>query len=397
MKRSQWTLLFGLLVVALNLRLAIASVPPLIERIHVDLGLSYTALGLLTTIPTLCMGLFALGVPLVSQSIGRERGVFWGLVLVALATASRVGSMNVLVLFASTVLVGVGIAITQALLPPLVTEYFADRESFVTGLYTACLTIGAVVASGVTAPLSALVESWPAGLAVWAVLALVGLPIWYVSWRRGSAERAGTAGTATRVRIPWRDRWAWLLTGFFGTSSGAFFFVLTWLAPRYVAVGWSDGQAGLLLALFLLFQVGGNLGISAVGDRFDDHRPLFALMALLLIAGALGVAAAPTRFPVVWAALLGVGSAGLFTLSLTLPVRFTERPAEADGLTSMMLGGGYLIAALAPFLAGLLYDATGRYAIVFALLIALGVGLLGVGTLLAPDRSIPPTRRGRGR
>lgn len=397
MRQSQWTLLLGLLVVALNLRLAIASVPPLIERIHVDLGLSYTALSLLTTIPTLCMGIFAFGVPLVTRSLGRERGVLWGLVLVALATASRVGSTNVLVLFGSTVLVGVGIAITQALLPPLVTEYFADRESFVTGLYTACLTIGAAVASGVTAPLSTLVGSWPVVLAVWASIALIGLPIWYVSWQRAAVGNEDTVATATRVPIPWRDRWAWILTGFFGASSGAFFFVLTWLAPRYVAVGWSEGRAGLLLALFLVLQLGGNLSISAVGDRFDDHRPLFVLMALLLVAGALGVASAPHRFPIGWAALLGVGSAGLFTLSLTLPVRFTDRPAEADGLTSMMLGGGYLLAAIAPFLAGVIYDATGDYALVFGLLIALGMGLLGVGTLFRPDRSIEPIHNGSGR
>lgn len=76
MKRSQWVLLLGILVVALSLRPAVASVSPVLETIRADLGLSYTAVSLPTTIPTLCMGLFALTIPAVTDRIGRERGVF---------------------------------------------------------------------------------------------------------------------------------------------------------------------------------------------------------------------------------------------------------------------------------------------------------------------------------
>ncbi|ELY99605.1 Cyanate transport protein cynX [Natrialba aegyptia DSM 13077] len=80
-------------------------------------------------------------------------------------------------LFGSTLLVGVGIAVTQALLPPLVTEYFPDRESFATGLYTVSLTIGAALAGAVTAPIGDLFGSWTVGLAAWAIPAAVTVPI----------------------------------------------------------------------------------------------------------------------------------------------------------------------------------------------------------------------------
>ena len=49
----------ALVAVAANLRIAITSVPPLLDAISADLGLSHAAAGALTTLPVLCMGLFA--------------------------------------------------------------------------------------------------------------------------------------------------------------------------------------------------------------------------------------------------------------------------------------------------------------------------------------------------
>lgn len=386
MNRSQTVLLVGILAVALSLRPAVASISPVLETIHGSLGLSYTALSLLTTIPTLCMGIFALAVPTVTERIGRGQGLFWGIVLITFATAARLGSQNVLILFGSTILVGIGIAVTQALLPSLVAEYFADRESFATGLYTASLTIGAALAGGTTAPLAEILGSWPAALAAWALPAGLSIPVWFLSSRRASRQRAEPESENSQARLPWRDRWAWVLMLFFGGSSTVFFFVLTWLAPRYVQLGWTASRAGFLLFVFVIMQLGGNLAVSAVGDRMTDQRPLFALMALLVIGGALGVAVVPQLLPWGWATIFGIGSAGLFTLGLTLPVMYTTSPTATDGLTSMVLGGGYFIAALGPFVAGILRDVTGSYSIAFSALVALGMVLLGLVTLFKPNR-----------
>lgn len=386
MRRSQSVLLLGILVVALNLRPAVASISPILEAIHGDLGLSYTALSLLTTIPTLAMGIFALTVPAITERVGRERGVFLGLVLITVATVARLGSRSIAILFGSTILVGIGIAVTQALLPSLVTEYFTNRESFATGLYTASLTIGAALAGGITAPLGEMLNSWPAGLAVWALPAGIAIPLWFLSWRGFAHRQEESDSASNQARLPWRNRWAWVLMLFFGGSSTVFFFVLTWLAPRYVALGWTASRAGLLLSVFVIMQLGGNLTVSAVGDRMDDQRPLFVLMVVLIIGGALGVAVAPQLFPWGWAILLGSGAGGIFTLGLTLPVMYTTTPTATDGLTSMMLGGGYLVAALGPFVAGAIRDVTGSYSVAFSALVTLGMILLAVTVLLKPNQ-----------
>ncbi|MDQ3200770.1 MAG: cyanate transporter, partial [Pseudomonadota bacterium] len=57
--RRPWLLLLGLILVALNLRPALSSMAPMLSDISRALGLSAAQAGLLTTLPVLCLGLFA--------------------------------------------------------------------------------------------------------------------------------------------------------------------------------------------------------------------------------------------------------------------------------------------------------------------------------------------------
>ena len=56
-------LLAAVVLLGLNLRTAVASLPPLLDTIRADLGLSGTAAGVLTALPVLCFGALAPVVP----------------------------------------------------------------------------------------------------------------------------------------------------------------------------------------------------------------------------------------------------------------------------------------------------------------------------------------------
>ncbi|MCP2343188.1 hypothetical protein [Actinomadura rupiterrae] len=79
----------AMFMAAANLRPAIAAVSPLVDRIRADLGLSATGAALLTTVPTLAMGLCAPLAATVARRFGLQRGVLLGLVVIAAATAAR--------------------------------------------------------------------------------------------------------------------------------------------------------------------------------------------------------------------------------------------------------------------------------------------------------------------
>src|SRR5690606_7325368 len=68
-------LVTGIVLLALNLRGALAGVGPLVADLRGDTGLSNTAIGLLTAIPLLAFGLLSILTPLVTRRVGVEGGV----------------------------------------------------------------------------------------------------------------------------------------------------------------------------------------------------------------------------------------------------------------------------------------------------------------------------------
>lgn len=380
--------LVGLLLVAVNLRLAFASVSPLLETISRELDLSRSASGLLTTIPVLCMGVFAFFAARIGGWFGLERGILWSVVLIGLATAGRLAGDNVPMLYATTLLVGAGIAVGQALLPAVVKRYFADRAALVTGLYSVGFNVGAALAAGTTVSLEvAFGGFWPAALAFWALLALPAAVLW-LKISTGAPREAsqdpqqGAAGSS----LPWRSLWAWFLSFFFGASSCLYWSVLTWLPPLYQDEGLSKADTGLLLTLFTGGQIFGALVVPVLADRSTDRRVPLLLMLAVTGIGLGAIVLVPLASPWVFTALIGFGIGGLFPLALTLPLDYARDPQAASQLTSMVLGIGYLLAALGPLAIGALRDISGSYVISFGALVAIAAVMLLSTPLLKPER-----------
>ncbi|GHO63697.1 hypothetical protein KSC_025890 [Ktedonobacter sp. SOSP1-52] len=79
-KRHSWHQVFTLgliVIVGINLRTALLAVPPLIPLLSHDLHLSNTETGLLTSLPTLVMGVISLPIGLL---VGKWEDASWLLV-----------------------------------------------------------------------------------------------------------------------------------------------------------------------------------------------------------------------------------------------------------------------------------------------------------------------------
>lgn len=408
-------LLLALLLVAANLRPAIASVPPLLSLLQSELGLSGAAAGLLTTLPVLCLGAFAPTGAAVARRLGRERALSVALGLVAAGTLLRGAAADPVPLFAGTLLAGAGLAMGGALLPGLVKAYFPGRPGIVTGLYTAALAGGAMAAAAATVPLLDLFGGrWQLALASWSGLALAALAVWIPLMFTGTSRpprpgrplpsapgpagaraadpRSGAGGpvaadprtgaggpVAERHRLPWHSGTAWRVSLYMGGQSLLYYSALTWLAPRYTDLGWSKAGAGLLLALFSAVQVGSAVAVPTLSDRTGNRRPWIALCAGLATAVLALLALAPLAAPVLWAALLGLAVGGQFALALSLLVDLSPSPAAAERLSGMAFLVGYLLAAGGPVLAGALHDATGGFRLPFLVLAGLGAVTLALG------------------
>jgi CP family cyanate transporter-like MFS transporter len=386
----------GLFLVASNLRPALTSVSAVLGTIQQDLGLSGAVSGLLTTIPVLCMSVFALSAAWITERIGPERGVLWSVVLIGVATAGRLAGEELVVLFAATFLVGVGIAVAQSQLPTIVKAHFPQRVALVTGLYTLGINAGATLAAEATALLKGLLEGfWPGALAFWSLLSVIAVVFWlpFASENR-AMERPDAAGAS--MSLPWRSRRAWLVSLFFGAQSCIYYSCLMWLAPLYADRGMGEGQAATLLTVFTLVQMPASFFIPALAARSEDRRLWLALTLFFNVFGLAAVALIPlvaAWAPWAWAVALGIGTGGLFPLALTLPADNATDAGQASRLTAMAFFVGYILSALGPLMTGGLHDVTGDYLVPFIALAALGTVMLAVSFRLRP----PSEQRTHGR
>ena len=74
---------------------------------------------------------------------------------------------------------------------------------------------------------------------------------------------------------------------------------------------------------------------------------------------------------------------------MNLPLDYSRTPEEAGAWTAMMLGGGYLLSAGGPWLAGWARDSGAKYELVFATMAVIALILIAMAVPLRPS---PETR-----
>ncbi len=370
----------GIVLVAFNLRPAIASVGPVLGEVRDGLGLSGTAVSALVTLPVVCFGALAPLAPPLARRIGLERTVAAMLVVLGAGLLVRV-SGGPPALFAGTVLAGGAIAVSNVLLPALVKREFPARVGFLTGMYTTALGVGATIAAGITFPLfEAFGDSWRIALGLWCIPALVAIVAWLPQLRlRLGPGDAAPAVTAGAIRALLRSRLAWQVTLFSGLQSLGFYVVLSWLPSIFRDEGFSPQTAGALLAVATLAGTPLGLVIPGFAARARDQRLAVALFTVIGAAGLTGLLVAPSAAPWVWAALIGIGQGTTFPLALTLVALRSGSTAETARLSALAQGAGYLLAASGPLVLGALRDHTGSWTLSLTLLVALQLPQLLAG------------------
>ena len=380
-----WVIVVALIAVAANLRPALAGVPPLVPEIQAELHLTNAWLGVLTLLPVLCMGIFAPVAHWASTMWGSAPVVMTATLLLTLGSAMRLAGSNVFVLYAATLVVGIGIAVVGTLLPRLVKTLFRpERVGLLTGVYMLAIMVGATIGAGMAEPLATALGSWEQSLAAWSVLGVLGLVAWAplgrVVWRHRAEVTALSVGSA----LPWRSATAWLIAAYLVTQSFAFYSTLAWLAPSYVKLGWDADDAGYLLSAFAGVQILSGLLMPVLSDRVHDLRLLLVPATIAAAAGLVGVGVAPTAAPWFWAALIGFGQGSAFALALVLLVRFAATPHASGGLSAMGFLIGYGVSSVGPLAMGALRDATGGFEPVWIVLAALMVPQLVICFVLRP-------------
>ncbi|WP_321803477.1 CynX/NimT family MFS transporter [Burkholderia sp. BCC1993] len=380
----------ALLILSIALRPPIVSIGPVLDSIQHSFGLSYTQASLLTAIPDICMGVFALAAPGVARRLGTDNAVVAALALLCVAMIARALAGSAGMLLSCTVLTGIGIAISGSLIGGWVKQHFARDATFFMGIYSAGLSVGATVAASASGYVAQHVGGWRVAVASWSVLCITAILSWRGLARRfrdgktvdAQPPRATHAPRA--VGLPWRKLHAWRVAVYFGASQFIVYACFAWLASSSAELHVDALSPGLLLGLFACVFALSSFGMGMKAGRTTDRRGWLGLASAITAAGLGGLAFAPTALPVSCIVLVAIGQGMCFTLAMTLPLDNTATPAEANAWSVFMLFVGYLIAALGPLAFGYLRDRTDGYFASYFMLFLVAAGITLMVPLLRP-------------
>ncbi|MFC0526885.1 CynX/NimT family MFS transporter [Phytohabitans kaempferiae] len=384
--RGTALILAGILLVALNLRVAITSLGALLEEVRTGLHLSGAMAGVVTTMPTIAFAAFGALAPWLVRRFTAGRIVLAAMVALLAGEAVRVATGSTVVFIATSAVALAGIAVANILLPLLVRQHFPHRTGLVTGAYTVSLTIGASVAAASAVPIADAFGSWRAGLGAWSLLAVIAMLPWLPAVFRRRTTQAAVAPLAARVR-PARTRVGWAMAIYFGAQALSGHATMGWLAQLFRDSGYRPQTAGLLLAGVTAVGIPVALVMPALAMRLNNLRPLVLGLSATMIASYVGLAIAPHDGAVVWVVLLSIGQ-GAFPLALVAIGLRARTPEGTVALSAFTQCLGYLIAALGPLVVGALYELTGGWNLPLGFLIGAAVVQIVAGLAVARPRFV---------
>lgn len=372
-------------VVAFNLRSVILGISPVLPAIRSELHLSFAVSGALTSMPFLCLGVFAVPGALLSNLVGPRRLIAIATGAIAAGAFARVLYPAVLALFAGTLVVGIGAGVVQPAASAVLRGWFPDRIQRVSVIYTVALNAGGGLATTVTVYLLAVV-GWRGTLIVWGLPALLACLLWVAFAPRRELETAAPSHLTALLRKPE----IWRAGVLFASQSAVYVTSVTWLPFLLHA----KGQNASAFALFLLGAVvlGMAVALIRVEGPFATSRTFYLAAGLVTLIGSLGLVLGLTAAIWVFVIMVGAGSSMGFTGAMALPPLLARTQGEVAGYSALMLTIGYLLAFFGPVLGGLLLDATGLLTAPFLVLVLGALGMIAIG-LTFHDSSAPSATR----
>ena len=381
--------LIGILLVALNLRLAVTAISPIIDVINNDIALTSVGIGVIGMLPPIVFALSGFTAPAVAHRLGLERSMVLAIALMVIGHLARAFAGSYLLLTIGSAIALLGMGMGNVLLPPAVKRYFPDRIGIVTSSYATLLAVSTAVPALLAAPVAE-ASGWRTSLGVWSILATATLVPWLILLGRQRAERAAAAAdpapeveTAAPSAVTglWRSPVAVAITVTFAVSSLNAYAAFAWLPEILVDItGMTAVSAGVMLSIFSFAGFPASIIAPILVSRLKNVGWVILAGVAFFVTGYLGLIFAPSAATLLWVVLIGLGPI-LFPVCLVLINSRTRTHGGSVALSGFVQGIGYTIGAFGPLVVGVLHDLSGGW--IAPLVFLLATVLVGIGTALA--------------
>ncbi|MFS0792619.1 CynX/NimT family MFS transporter [Microbacterium sp. 1P10AE] len=364
----------AIVLLALTLRIAVASLSPLLTIISRDFPLPAAVVGLIGMAPPVAFALSGVVTPVIERRVGLERLVLLAAIAAAATLGLRALATDAWTLLAATAGVFASVGVANVLIPAVVKKYFPERVGLMTTVYTTTMAVATFTPPLVAVPLADSI-GWRGSFAVWAFVAVAAVVPWMVTSLRARTGRGDVveeprASVLSRVvRVP--QAWALVIT--FAVNSSVAYGMFAWLPAILIdTAGVDAATAGSLLALFSFMGLPVSLVVPLLVARLRRTTPFYALAVGSGVAGVAGLLLAPGTATVLWVVLIGLPPL-MFPMVLVLFGLRTRSHETAVALSGFVQSLGYALAALVPLAIGVTHEITGGWA---AGLLVLGAAIV---------------------
>ncbi len=361
-------MLVVLWLVGWTLRVPVLTAPPLATRIADSFGFGEAGVGALTMLPIVAIAFGAIPAAWIIGRFGIRIAIVGGLLVMVGASVARGQVPSTAMLFAVSVVMGLGVAVFQTALPSATRIWTPSHVALGSAVYLNGMMLGELSGAGLTLPLVLPLAGgdWRHALIMWAIPILIIAAL--VALIRTPKEQSDFTNLepvclSPRASLPnWRDGRIWQYGLLLASSCVAFLIINAYSGTLLRERDETEALGGLLFAYNAMPLFASFIVLSA--PKWIGMRMPIAVTAMLSVAGLAGFIFLESWAS--WAAALVTGCAS--TVELILLVSLPPAIARGISVTRLSAGMtliGFGITFLLSLIGGWFADITGWIEVAF--------------------------------
>lgn len=319
-------------------------------------------------------------------------GIFLGCGLILMARVTTIWHMY----FSLSLIAAIGISGTDVVLLSTTTRWFIKYRGMMAGIVKVGTGVGMLIMPLLINHLISTYD-WRMAFVVLGILCLVayvlgsqllvrdpgkrGLAVYgsgaETRYNQGSVEEGVTLKAAVRT-VPF-----WLISGGYFIILFCVVTILLHVVPHAIDLGISPSNAANILATVGALSIAGRFVMGGAGDRIGNRLALIVCF-VLLIMGTIWLQFADNLWRLyLFACFHGFAHGGFF--ALIAPILSDYFGTRDQGvILGIVIFIANLGSAIGPVLAGIIFDVTGSYQLIFMVLTGLSAAGLGAAYVLKP-------------
>ncbi|ELC8443994.1 MFS transporter [Clostridium perfringens] len=388
MNRKKMLLILTIIFIAANLRGPLTMVGPLIPAMKESFTCSNSIFGALTSIPLFVFGVISIIAPKLDNKFGKRATILSSLVILLAGLIIRsLGSVSTLLI--GSVLIALGIGISNVLLPSVIVEGAPQKEvGKLTGTFTTTMGLFGSIASGSSIFLASII-GWKFALEIFIITVIIALILWSAySKTVETIEKEEQQEPEIKLSYLLKSKLVWAIALFMGIQSWIAYAIFAWVPSILIDRGLSANLSALALMLIQLCSMPTMYIIPVLASKKKTQSIFVAITTIIAFLGCLSLFSSNTIILIIGLILIGIGQGASLSFSYLFFAVRTNNAKTTSALSGLSQTIGYFIASTGPLFFGYLHDITNSWSSSLIFMLVMHIILLSTGIISGRNKKI---------